>query len=54
MFTAMFREMTKRMPDYSVDHDRASRYPCVASVNGWISAPAHFTPGKKVGSTIKL
>jgi cytochrome P450 len=54
MFSAMFWEMTRRMPDYTVDHAQAQRYPCVASVNGWIAAPARFTPGKKVGSNIKL
>jgi cytochrome P450 len=54
MFSAMFWEMTRRMPDYTVDHAQAHRYPCVASVNGWIAAPARFTPGKKVGSNIKL
>lgn len=53
-FDAMFTEMIRRMPDYSVDLDKAERYPNVASVNGWINVPATFTPGPKVGTDIAL
>lgn len=54
MFDAMFNEVVRRIPDYKVNMAGAQRYPSVASVNGWISAPATFTPGAKVGTSIKL
>lgn len=53
-FDSMISEMLKRMPDYTVIEEKAKRYPNVASVNGWITVPATFTPGKKVGTSIKL
>ena len=42
-----------RMPDYKVIEERARSYPSIASVNGWITIPATFTPGKKVGARIE-
>lgn len=53
-FDTMFVEMIKRMPDYTVDMTRARRYPSVASVNGWITVPATFTPGARVGADLEL
>jgi cytochrome P450 len=48
-FDSMFEAAMRRIPDYTIDHDAARRYPCVASVNGWITVPTRFTPAVKVG-----
>lgn len=48
-FDSMFNAAMRRIPDYTIDHAAARRYPSVASVNGWITVPTRFTPGAKVG-----
>jgi cytochrome P450 len=50
MFETMIREVLTRMPDYQIDEKRIKPYPSVSVVNGWISIPATFTPGQKVGA----
>lgn len=50
MFETMIREILTRMPDYKVDETRAASYPSIGVINGWISIPATFTPGPKVGA----
>jgi cytochrome P450 len=51
MFEAMIREVLTRMPDYRIVPGGES-FPSVGTINGWISIPAMFTPGRKVGATI--
>ncbi len=51
MFECMVREVLNRMPDYEVNHEAAERYQSVGVVNGWISIPATFTPGRKIGAS---
>jgi cytochrome P450 len=41
-------EVLSRLPDYKVDHAAAQRYPDCGEINGWVSVPVNFTPGKRV------
>jgi cytochrome P450 len=50
MFETMIREVLTRMPDYQIDEAQTKSYPSIGVVNGWISIPATFTPGPKVGA----
>lgn len=52
MFQVMVTEVLTRLPDYRVLDEEALPYPSVSKVNGWITIPAVFTPGRKVGATI--
>ena len=45
----MIERVLQRLPDYTVDHANAQRYPTIGIVNGWITAPATFTPGTRLG-----
>ncbi len=45
----MIERVLQRLPDYTVDHANAQRYPTIGIVNGWITAPATFTPGMRLG-----
>lgn len=53
MFETMMTEVLRRMPDFKVIETAIRPYTAVARVNGWISIPATFTPGPKVGATIE-
>ncbi|MDG2005134.1 MAG: cytochrome P450 [Novosphingobium sp.] len=53
MFQEMIGEVLRRLPDYTIDEDGLRQYPSISGVNGWISIPAHFTPGAKVGAVIE-
>jgi hypothetical protein len=46
----MIREVLTRMPDYQLDESQMKSYPSISVINGWISLPATFTPGTKVGA----
>jgi cytochrome P450 len=50
MFETMIHEVLTRMPDYQIDESAMKPYPSVSVVNGWISLPATFTAGAKVGA----
>ncbi|HVA09671.1 MAG TPA: cytochrome P450 [Acidimicrobiales bacterium] len=39
-------EVLRRLPDLDVDLDRSPRYPVMPLVNGFITMPATFTPGR--------
>jgi cytochrome P450 len=52
MFEVMLDEVLRRMPDFRVREDGLRCYPSVGKVNGWISMPAVFPPGPKVGAKI--
>jgi cytochrome P450 len=49
-FGILLREVLRRMPDYQIDLSRAERYASIGIVNGWVSLPARFTPGDRIGS----
>jgi cytochrome P450 len=46
----MISRVLDRMPDYQVRHDVARRYTSIGIINGWISAPATFTPGVRLSA----
>ncbi len=45
-------EVLRRMPDYRVAESGAERYPSIGVINGWISIPVTFTPGKTSGASV--
>jgi cytochrome P450 len=53
MFETMIREVLTRMPDYRIVAGAAEKYTSVGTINGWVSVPAVFTPGRKVGAIIE-
>lgn len=53
MFDAMLDEVLDRIPDY-VMGDGEKPYSSVDKVNGWISLPATFSPGRKLGGGMVL
>jgi cytochrome P450 len=54
MFESMLKEVLLRMPDYAVVEEEAVPYPSISRVNGWITIPATFTPGAKLGGGFPL
>jgi cytochrome P450 len=52
MFQEMVSEVLKRMPDYELIEEELRPYPSIGGVNGWVSIPARFTPGRKLGAVI--
>ena len=52
MFDALITEVLTRMPDYKVIEEKARPYTTIGDVNGWITIPATFTPGTKVGAVL--
>ncbi len=52
MYETMVTEVLARIPDYRIVEEAIEPYAAVARVNGWVSIPATFTPGKKVGAEI--
>jgi len=43
-FESVMSEVLRRMPDYEIDMSKASKYPNLGAVNGWVQLPATFTP----------
>jgi cytochrome P450 len=43
--TAMVTEFLTRIPDYSIDHATAEKFPSIGIINGWTQMPATFPPG---------
>ena len=52
VWTSAIVRILERLPDFTIHLDRAVRYPDVGASDGWISTPATFTPGRKVGATL--
>jgi cytochrome P450 len=46
-YFALTREVLRRMPDFRVLKDEAEQYKTIGVVNGWVSMPAVFTPGRR-------
>ena len=44
----IIRTVLDRLPDYRIDHDRAKRFPSAGMVNGWLTMPISFTPGRRL------
>jgi cytochrome P450 len=51
MFRAMMRQVLDRLPDYRVLEDRVVRYADRGNQTGLDSAPAVFTPGRRLAGT---
>ncbi len=51
MFQEMMRQVLLRLPDYKVLMDELVPYSSHGNQTGWDSAPAVFTPGRRVGTT---
>jgi cytochrome P450 len=43
-------EVLTRMPDFSIDEQRSRQYPNLGIVNGWVTMPATFTPGRRLST----
>jgi cytochrome P450 len=46
-FGVILRQVLERIPDYEVDTAATQRFPSVGVINGFISMPATFTPGRR-------
>jgi cytochrome P450 len=46
----VIRAVLERLPDYKIDHARAKRFPSAGMVQGWLTIPISFTPGKKLAA----
>ncbi|MBV9661332.1 MAG: cytochrome P450 [Acidimicrobiales bacterium] len=51
MLHTMVGDVLRRLPDYTIDEDKAVRYGPNSVVDGWISVPVHFTPGRRLGAS---
>lgn len=51
-WTTVVRSVLTRMPDVMIDVAASTRYPAVPVINGWISTPATYTPGKRIGAEL--
>jgi cytochrome P450 len=52
-FKVMLEEVLRRLPDFVIG-EGAERYSSIAIVNGWVTLPATFTPGKREGAGVGL
>jgi cytochrome P450 len=50
MIAAMVGGVLRRMPDYTVDIERAARYETIGTVKGWSAVPITFTPTPATGT----
>lgn len=50
MFETMINAILDRIPDYEVIENDARRYPSISPINGWVSVPIRFAPGKPTGA----
>lgn len=51
-FEIIISTILRRMPDFRIDADRAHKYDNIGLVDGWVSLPASFTPGPRVGAVV--
>src|SRR5581483_10695995 len=49
MFEIVMAEVLTRIPEYTIDRDRAERFPSIGQMNGWTAVPATFPAGPRVG-----
>jgi cytochrome P450 len=52
IWTTAVRRILDRLPDFQIDVQHSVPFPDVGPAIGWISTPATFTPGAKVGATL--
>jgi cytochrome P450 len=53
-FETVFNTVLRRMPDFQVELDKVVSFANVGIVTGFISVPATFTPGPRVGADPKI
>lgn len=51
-FEIILTTVLRRMPDFRIDAERAYKYDNIGLVDGWVTLPATFTPGPKVGAVV--
>jgi cytochrome P450 len=49
-FKIIVGEVLRRLPDYRVVREGAEQYERVGEVNGWVTLPVTFTPGRREGA----
>jgi cytochrome P450 len=50
-FVAVVGQLLQRMPDYELT-DGAVRYPNFGMMQGWVTMPARFSPGVRLGAEL--
>lgn len=53
-FQVVLGQVLERIPDYEVLEEQATQYDSIGTINGWVTIPATFTPGPKIGSGLSL
>jgi cytochrome P450 len=53
-FATMLTQVLTRLPDYKIDRSAMRPFPKVGLTNGYISMPATFTPGQRVGAESEI
>lgn len=51
-FELIISTVLRRMPDFRIDVARARKYDNIGLVDGWVTLPASFTPGPRVGAVV--
>lgn len=51
-FEIVISTILRRMPDFRIDAERARKYDNIGLVDGWVTLPASFTPGPRVGAIV--
>lgn len=50
-FRILLETVLRRMPDFEIEPGEAVKYPSVGTTNGFVTLPARFTPGARIGVT---
>jgi cytochrome P450 len=53
-WSTVLTTVLRRMPDFQVDVERCVRFPTVPVNDGWVSTPATFTPGPRLGAELPV
>ena len=53
-WTIVMAEVLTRIPDYVVDREQTARYPDHSQIRGFITKPATYTPGDRLGASSTL
>jgi len=51
-FETIITTVLRRMPDFRIHAERAYKYDNIGLVDGWVSLPATFTPGPRLGARV--
>jgi cytochrome P450 len=53
-FLIVLEKVLKRIPDYRIIREETVKYTTIGVVNGYITMPATFSPGQRVGATLTI